>query len=284
MEISDKELIEESLKGSKKHLELLVERYNNYIFNVCFKMLWNVEDAKDLTQEILITLITKLNSFKFNSHFKTWLYRLATNHVLNFLTSKNRNRLFSFEEYGDNLDKTPDFDMTEKMYYNTDKDILFEEVKQTCMSGMLMCLDNQHRMVFIIGEILGFNDTIGSRILTVSPDNFRTLLSRAKKDLYSFMHHKCGLINKNNPCRCSKKTKSFIEAGYVNPSNLLFYPKYQTFIEQSAPKKQAEMEADFYAEYRDLYQKHSFLLDEEFSKELDRILNLQKVKVLFNLN
>lgn len=282
--LSDNELIENSLKGNKKHLKILIERYNDYIFNISYKMLWNVEDAKDVTQEVLILFITKLDTFKFNSSFTTWLYRITTNHTLNYRKSRSRNKEFSFDEYGNNLDNTPNFLLKPKEYNHADNEILFEEVKQTCMSGMLMCLDNKYRIVFIIGEILGFNDKIGSEILEVSPENFRMILSRAKKQLYSFMNDKCGLVNKKNPCRCSKKTKSFIDAGYVNPKNLLFYPKHKTFIENIALEKQEKMENYLYSEYRNLYQKHTFLSNREFSKELTVILTSNEVKSLFNLN
>ncbi len=280
---SDKELIEKSLKGSKKHLEILIERYNDYILNIAYKMLWNIEDAKDITQEILISMVTKLDSFRFNSTFKTWLYRIAVNHILNYRKSNGRNKEFSFEQYSTNLDNTPDY-LLKQHEYQIDNEMLYEEVKQTCMSGMLMCLDNQFRMVFIIGELLGFNDKIGSEILEISPENFRMILSRAKKQLYQFMNDKCGLVNKKNPCRCAKKTKSFVEAGYVHPKNLLFYPKYKTFVEEIALEKQEEMEGYFYAKYRDLYQKHTFLSNKELAKELHKILTSKEVKSLFNLN
>src|SRR5260221_12923026 len=105
--LSDTELVENSIKGNKKDLEILIGRYNDYIFNVCYKMLWNIDDAKDLTQEILISVITKLDSFKFQSSFKTWLYRIATNHTLNFIKSSKRYKMFSFEKYGENLSNTP---------------------------------------------------------------------------------------------------------------------------------------------------------------------------------
>ncbi|MFK5879819.1 MAG: RNA polymerase sigma factor [Flavobacteriaceae bacterium] len=282
--ITDFELIENSLKGNKKHLEILIERYNDYIFNIAYKMLWNVEDAKDITQEILISFTTKIDGFKFNSTFKTWLYRIAVNHILNYRKSRNRNKEFSFDQYGNNLDNTPDFVLKPKEYNQADNEILFEEVKQTCMSGMLMCLDNRDRMVFIIGEILGFSDKIASEIIEVSPENFRMILSRAKKQLYSFMNNKCGLINKKNPCKCAKKTKSFIEAGHVNPKNLLFYPKHKSYIESISLEKQDEMEGYFYSEYRNLYRNQTLLSNKEFSQELNKILTSKKVKSLFNLN
>lgn len=280
--LSDENLVESSLKGHKKHLELLIERYNDYIFNICYKMLWNIDDAKDLTQEILISAITKLDSFKFNSSFKTWIYRIATNHTLNFIKANKRSKLFSFEQFGNSLDATPDHFLPDKAYGHTDNEILFEETKQTCMAGMLMCLDNDYRMIFIIGEILGFNDKIGSEILAISPENFRMSLSRAKKELYNFMHDKCGLVNTKNPCRCSKKTKSFIEAGYVNPDKLLFFPAHKTFIEKLAVEKQEEMEDYFYLQYRNLYKKQTLLSNKDFATELDKILTSKEIRSLFN--
>jgi len=280
---TDNELIDGSLNGSKQCLETLIERYNDYIFNVSYKMLWNTEDAKDVTQEILITVITKLDSFKRESAFKTWLYRITKNHILNFIKSRGKTPVFSFQKFGENLDNAPDFELEDRAY-NTDNQLLVEEVKQTCMSGMLMCLDDKSRMVFVLGELLGINDKVGSQIMETTPENFRMLLSRAKKQLYSFMTNKCGLINKNNPCRCSLKTKAFVNAGYVNPGNLLFAPQYQNYITQVATEKQAELEGPFYEEYRQLYQQHTFMSNKTFAEELKTMLTSDKIKSLFNFN
>lgn len=56
----------------------------------------------------------------------------------------------------------------------------------------------------------------------MSADSFRQSLSRARRDLYQFMHGQCGLITAHNPCCCQKKTKGFIEAGHVDPDRLQF--------------------------------------------------------------
>jgi DNA-directed RNA polymerase specialized sigma24 family protein len=229
-------------------------------------------------------VITKLDSFKFNSSFTTWVYRIATNHTLNFIESKKREPLFSFHEYGEKLDRTPDLPLAANAYPAVGNEVLVEEVKQTCMSGMLMCLAADSRLVFIIGEILGFNDKVGSEITGLSPENFRMTLSRAKKDLYNFMNDKCGLVNKNNPCRCTKKTKAFIEAGYVNPDSLLFYPKYKSFVENIVADKQHEMESDLYSSYQKLFRDQTVLSNREIANELAKILASPKIKNIFELN
>ena len=63
----------------------LVAHYEREIFFYVYKMTKNMEDAKDLTQEIFIKVFRKLPGFKGDSAFRTWLYRIATNHTLNFL-------------------------------------------------------------------------------------------------------------------------------------------------------------------------------------------------------
>ena len=146
-------------------------------------------------------------------------------------------RKLTFVQFGATLDNSPDSDLAADEQYRADAPLLTEETKQTCMSSMLMCLDEKHRMVFILAELFGIKDAAGSEILSISKENFRMMLSRAKKDLYHFMQDKCGLINQNNPCRCAKKTRSLIKAGFVDPDHRLFTGKYRTTIEEAAGGK-----------------------------------------------
>ncbi len=61
----------------------LVTRHQRWIYNIVLRMIYLPQDAEDITQEILIKLITKLSTFKGDSRFRTWLYRIVVNHVLN---------------------------------------------------------------------------------------------------------------------------------------------------------------------------------------------------------
>jgi RNA polymerase sigma factor (sigma-70 family) len=279
---TDEELTRRCRAGEKKSLEQLVKRYQRFIFNVSLKMMGNSEDAADITQEILIRMITKLDGFREESSFKTWLYRISMNHILNYKKASLK-RKFTFAGFGKTLDDTPDSELAASDFYKADKLVLVEETKQTCMSGMLLCLDKKHRLVFILGELFGINDKAGSEIMQSSPENFRMMLSRAKRDLYSFMHDKCGLINKNNPCRCAKKTKAFINAGFVNPDNLRFTAGHRQTIELAAGQKNRDMENLVNNEYRQLYLQHSYLTGPDFVRQLNELLASDKVKNIFNL-
>ncbi len=69
-------------------MEQLMARYEKEIYFHVFRMTRHVEDARDLAQEIFIKAFRKLDGFKGNSSFRTWLYRIATHHTLNFLSRR----------------------------------------------------------------------------------------------------------------------------------------------------------------------------------------------------
>jgi len=69
--------------GDREALEALVRRHQAWIYNIALRMLYHPQDAEDATQEILIKALTRLSSFEGRSSFRTWLYRIVVNHVLN---------------------------------------------------------------------------------------------------------------------------------------------------------------------------------------------------------
>src|ERR1700730_5607729 len=101
---------------------------------------------------------------------------------------------------------------------------------------MLLCLDREQRLTFILGAIFEVSDTVAAEVLEITPDNFRQRLARARRDLRNFMNDKCGLVNQANTCRCAKKTRGFIQAGYVDPGNLLFVRERICEVQEAAPK------------------------------------------------
>jgi len=284
MDMPDELLVTQSLQGDRHSIELLITRYSSVIYNLCYRMVADKAYVADLSQEIFIRMITKLSTFKHDSAFKTWLYRIAVNHILNYRENVVAGRTGGFKAFAHDLDEAPDWDLNAGEYYGADQHLLVEETKQTCMSGMLLCLDVKHRLVFILGELFGINDRIGSEVLGISPENFRTILSRGKRDLYQFMHDKCGLVNKSNPCRCEKKTRAFIKAGFVHPSNLRFTGHHLRKIKELAEEKQGQMEDLLENEYRQLYLQHSLVDDSGLVDALKQLLQSEKINTIFKIN
>jgi RNA polymerase sigma factor (sigma-70 family) len=278
----DKELIQQTLAGNKTALTQLVERHQPFIYNIAWKMTGNILDAEDLTQETLIKIISNLGSFKQESSFKTWAYRIAKNHFLN--NKKKPSNLFAetFDELGERLDNTPNIDISESEIAEQAESI--REVRLTCLSGMLLCLTKEQRMIYIIGEMFGADHTVGSEIMEISKDNYRMKLSKARKDLYNFMQNKCGLVNKANPCRCHKKVTFATENGMVDAKNLLFNRKeYSTFGEQLEPDANFLVD-DAEVKYAELHQDHSFKTQFEKKNFLIKLLENAHWHTKLNLN
>jgi hypothetical protein len=122
---------------------------------------------------------------------------------------------------------------------------------------MLLCLDREQRLVYILGEIFDVSDRVGADVLEISRDNFRQKLARARRDLQHFLSDQCGLVNPANPCRCAKKTQGFIEAGYVRPDRLIFVRDRMTQVREVA-RRAADAVADFNDRLAGLYRDHPF--------------------------
>jgi RNA polymerase sigma factor (sigma-70 family) len=253
----DTRLIEATLNGEKTSLEALLKRHQDFIYNVALKMLNNVADAEDVTQEILIKIITQLSKYDATkAQFRTWLYRITFNHVLNMKKNQYETVVTDFTTFFGYIDGAKDIPVSEE----EEKDLkeLFEESKIACMAGMIMCLDRMQRLVYIVGEVFEIDHNLAAQIFETTPDNFRQKLSRARKDLYNWMHKKCGLVNLENPCRCKSKTKSFIEAGYVDPKNLKWLSNYKhRMFELSEKRLDDAIEARDLI-YKDLHKSHPF--------------------------
>ena len=228
--MSEQALIELAIEGDRDALDALVVRHQPFVFNVAMKMFGSRADAEDLTQEVFIRAITALRTFRGESSFSTWLYRIAVNHLL-----KTRRRgleldIGEFEGYFDQVAAAPDEPLDEGDVRIGGSTV--DELRVRCTTGMLMCLDREQRVVFILGAMFNVDHTAGGEVMGLTPGNFRVRLHRARKDLYEWMNRRCGLVNKTNPCRCHKKTRAFVRLGLVDPQHLVFTADHQQRIEE----------------------------------------------------
>jgi RNA polymerase sigma factor (sigma-70 family) len=198
-----------------------VRRIQDDVYRLSIKMLWHPEDARDATQEILIRVVTRLDRFRGESAFRTWVYRVATNYLLDTRKRCAEEKTLSFAEFAEDLYTG----LSDERWPGTseaEQALFVEEVKIGCTQGMLLCLDRPQRAAYILSEILGLTGEQGAWILDVSPAAFRQRVSRARASIRDFMRGHCGLVNPSNACRCSKRVKPAIELGRVQPNKLLF--------------------------------------------------------------
>ena len=270
-DLEDDALVAGARSGDREALEALVQRHQPWIYNIAVRMLYHPQDAEDATQEILVKAVTGLATFEGRSRFRTWLYRIVVNHVLNIKRGRREREAVTFQCYGHGLDATPDLDPPDERTAPADVHLLVDEARITCTAGMLLCLDREQRLIYILGEIFAVPDAVGAELLGTSRDNFRQRLARARRDLHSFMHDKCGLVNRANPCRCARKTRGFIDAGYVDPERLLFAGARVQEVRAMARAKASALTA-LDSECADVFRAHPFYEPSDFVPALRQLL------------
>jgi RNA polymerase sigma factor (sigma-70 family) len=253
------------------------------VFNVALRMVYNADDAADVAQDVIVKLLTRLASFEGRSSFRTWLYRVTANHVINMKARKAEKMVSTFSAYGDALDGVPDLDPPDERSAPVDVALLLKEAKVGCMMGMLLCLSREQRVVYILGELFGITDAVGAEVLDVTPANFRQKLSRARRDLYSFMNDKCGLVRESNPCRCARKTRGFIEAGIVDANRLRFAGAKVERLRDAAPARSEQLD-ELEAEYAGLFRDHGLYDAPDAAGMVRDLLASPDVQQLFDLH
>lgn len=215
------EVVAMATNGDKKALNDVVKSIEKLVYNLAIKMLWNIDDAKDASQEILIKIITNLSDFKGESTFTTWVYRIATNYLLTHLSKSIKTQTMSFDVLSENLSNgiLADNGFNQNL---GEQNLLVQEIKIGCTNGMLQCLDNDSRATYILGDILNFNSIEGANIQNINPEAFRKRLSRAREQLFTFMQTNCGIAQPKNNCRCKKQIGHCVSTNKVNPKKLLF--------------------------------------------------------------
>jgi RNA polymerase sigma factor (sigma-70 family) len=224
------------------------------------RMLGCRADAEDATQDILVRALQSLHTFRGDSKFRTWLYRVATNHLLNFRKQKwiASEAICSFPDASAGLRRVPDFDPPDPRTVPVPVEVLVEETKMCCMMGTLLCLDGRQRLVFVLGEIFGVSDNVGAEIVEVTPANFRQILSRARRDLYAYLRGNCSLLDPHNACKCARKTRAFIDGGFVDPCNLQFTADYRRQVHAVAGERADEWSEAYDKFAASLYRGHPF--------------------------
>jgi RNA polymerase sigma factor (sigma-70 family) len=179
-------------------------------------MLGHPQDAEDAAQEILVKVATHLGSFQGKSQLRTWVFRLASNHVLNF--RRGRREMFSFEMMSELIEKGSA--IAEPTTPTAIE--LAEEIKLGCTQGMVLALDRDHRLAYVLVDLFELSSEESAEVLEIEPAALRKRVSRARQRLAEFMTQHCGLVDEQRPCRCTKMSVLTTQLGILDPNSLLW--------------------------------------------------------------
>ena len=226
-QMETQKLVRLAAEGDKGALEQLLTGVQDLAFNLSLRMLGTIHDAEDASQEILIRVMTNLASFRGESAFTTWVFRIAVNHLKNYRKSMFAQHPLSFEYYGEDIVSGKEKDIPD-LTMGVDRNLLEQELKLSCTNVMLQCLDTDSRCIYILGTMFRVDSRLAAEILEISPEAYRQRLSRIKKKMADFLDEYCGLSGKG-VCSCSKRISYAIATHRVNPEK----PEYTSLEENT---------------------------------------------------
>ncbi len=220
--------VRQAQAGDRIALEDVVLAIQPDVRKLALRFLCCPHDAEDASQEILIRVLTGLSTFRGESNFRTWVYRVASNTLLNLRRQHLEQQNLSFTSFAADL-QVGLSDMDNSHGDPQSEYLLLEEVKVGCTLALLQCLGRDQRMAYILGEIMEFEHIQAAAIMDITQAAFRKRLSRARASINDFMLTYCGLVNQDAACRCHRRVGRAIAIERVDAAKL----HYATSLQQA---------------------------------------------------
>jgi len=204
-------VVRAATNGDLAALDALLAAIQPGVFNLAVRMLGNRDDAADAAQEILLRIVTHLSAFRGDAAFTTWVFQVARNHLLTALTRSKESPEVSLEAIADHLREGLAFgaglgeDGHSAPILTPEDKAAARQVALRCTQGMLMALDREQRLAYVLDAVFGLPSQQAAAVLGIRPDAFRQRLSRARARLDAFASGTCGLVNPAATCRCERQ-------------------------------------------------------------------------------
>jgi RNA polymerase sigma-70 factor (ECF subfamily) len=173
----DRRLIAESVAGNVPAFGVLVRRYQDRLFNAVLRVVDNAEDAADVVQDAFLNAYQSLNSFKGDSEFFTWLYRIAFNAAISL--RRKRKAVLSFDGAGDDKMAEP----ADHSDYASPELALSRSEEDALVLAGLERLSPDHRAVLVLKDMEGRRYEDIAQILDLPIGTVRSRLHRGRLEL-----------------------------------------------------------------------------------------------------
>ncbi len=194
-------IVSRAQQGEAQALEQLVRYIQDRVHRLAIRMLVNPDLAQEATQEILIRVVTKLSTFKGDSKFETWVYRVATNYLLSAKKVLASDMGLTFDMFAEGLLDG----LVDENAASSEDHVMLNELRVNCTMAMMLCLDRDHRAAYVLGDILELDHHEAAEVLQVAPATYRKRLSRARSKVQEFTAQSCGLASKLAACSCPRR-------------------------------------------------------------------------------
>ncbi len=180
----EKHCIERVLKGDANAFEHLVHAYEKTVYNLALRTLGNREDAEDVTQEAFLKAYRSLDSFRGDSKFSVWLYRIVSNLCLDLLRSRQRKPVQSLTVEDDD-GEIGELEISDE-HFSPEK-LLDRKLTRESVQRGLSALPDDARQILLLRELQGMSYEEIGQALDLEPGTVKSRIFRARKRLCAFL-------------------------------------------------------------------------------------------------
>jgi len=180
-------LVKQSRKGNVDAFEELIKDYKKIAYNIALRVLRNVEDAEDASQEALIKVFKNIQNFNMQSTFKVWMYRIVVNTCYDFKRKKSINAV--------SIDESIDLGGSSELHREIaddsgNPDVLVEKnFNNKLVNDSVNKLEDDYKTIIILRDIQGFSYSEIAEILSCNLGTVKSRLNRARKSLKEILEN-----------------------------------------------------------------------------------------------
>jgi RNA polymerase sigma-70 factor (ECF subfamily) len=170
------ETLTKAAQGDLKAFETIYREASSFVYNVAFRVVGNKENTEEVVQEVFLTVYHKLKEFRFESSFKTWIYRVTVNQAINMAkkAAKTRDKMMTYDEQIHPVPVKADVEA------NIEK-----EHKEELIEELLNAINPDQRACVVLRNIEGLSYEEISKTLKININTVRTRLKRAREKMLS---------------------------------------------------------------------------------------------------
>ena len=200
--LSDSIVVERVIDGEKELFEILLRRYNQRLFRIIRSYISREDDVQDVMQETYVKAYSKLEQFKNEASFSTWLIRIGINEALQFLRKSKR----QINKYGPTESLESIFQLPDTNQMTPEKQTIKNETR-VLVEHAVDLLPEKYRIVFVMHQVEGLSNLEIASCLHLTESNVKVRLHRAKTmlkeelfksthdaSIFEFGNHKCDFM------------------------------------------------------------------------------------------
>lgn len=178
--MSDQELIKQLKEGNESAFKIIVEKWQDMVFNTCMGLVQDANDAEDVAQEVFIQVYESVEQFKGESKFSTWLYRIAVTKSLDHLRKKKRKKRFAFLQslFGVNEEEV----IQDPEFHHPGVKLENKEQAAVLFKAISKLPDNQ-KAAFTLHKLEGLSYQEVAEALSTTVSSVESLMHRARGNL-----------------------------------------------------------------------------------------------------